>query len=117
MGNLEDFGWDEGWRVSWEGIADAAMVPARVIAVHRDAFVVWTAEGERAAELSGRLRHRAGDEAERPAVGDWVGVRLSPGDGASLLQEVLPRRTHLARKVPGPTHGRAGRGRERGASS
>ena len=29
-------------------------------------------------------------------------MRLSPGDGASLLQEVLPRRTHLARKVPGP---------------
>ena len=102
MGALEDFGWDDAWRVSWEGIADAGMVPARVIAVHRDAFVVWTAEGERTAELSGRLRHRAGDEAERPAVGDWVGVRLSPGDGASLLQEVLPRRTHLARKVPGP---------------
>jgi ribosome biogenesis GTPase len=89
--------------VAWDGIAGAgATVPARVIAVHRDAFVVWTAEGERTAELSGRLRHRAGDEAERPAVGDWVGVRLSPGDGASLLQEVLPRRTHLARKVPGP---------------
>jgi len=103
MSALEDFGWDDGWRVAWDGIADAgANVPARVIAVHRDAFVVWTAEGERTAELSGRLRHRAGDEAERPAVGDWVAVRLSPGDGASLLQEVLPRRTHLARKVPGP---------------
>jgi ribosome biogenesis GTPase len=103
MGTLEEFGWDHGWRVAWEGIAeDKATVPARVIAVHRDAFVVWTAEGERAAELSGRMRHRAADEAERPAVGDWVGVRLSPGDGASLLQVVLPRRTHLARKVPGP---------------
>jgi ribosome biogenesis GTPase len=103
MGALEDFGWDDGWRVSWNGTADGeATVPARVIAVHREAFVVWTAEGERTAELSGRLRHRAGSEAERPAVGDWAGVRVSPGDGASLLQEVLPRRTHLARKVPGP---------------
>ena len=60
MGALEDFGWDDGWRVSWEGIADAGTVPARVIAVHRDAFVVWTAEGERTAELSGRMRHRVG---------------------------------------------------------
>ena len=103
MGPLEDFGWDDGWNVAWEGMADGgATVPARVIAVHRDAFVVWTAEGERTAELSGRMRHRATDEAEHPAVGDWVGVRLSPGDGASLLQAVLPRRTHLARKVPGP---------------
>jgi ribosome biogenesis GTPase len=103
MSALEDFGWDDGWRGAWEGTPDAGTtVPARVVAVHRDAFVVWTAGGERAAELSGRLRHRAGDEADRPAVGDWVALRLSAGDGASLLQAVLPRRTHLARKVPGP---------------
>ena len=30
-------------------------------------------------------------------------MRRPPGDGRSLLQAVLPRRTHLARKVPGPT--------------
>lgn len=102
MGDLEDFGWDDGWRVSWEGTAAAASsVPARVLSVHRDAFVVATDEGERVAELSGRLRHRAEDESERPAVGDWVGVRRPLGEGPSLLQHVLPRRTHLARKVPG----------------
>src|SRR5258707_3323542 len=102
MGNLEDMGWDDGWDAAWAGVADAAAtVPARVVSVHRDAFVVWTAEGERSAELSGRLRHRASDEDERPAIGDWVAVRLPPGDGASIVHGVLPRRTHLARKVPG----------------
>ncbi len=46
MGTLEDFGWDDGWRVAWEGIAEGAQsAPALVISVHRDAFVVWTAEG------------------------------------------------------------------------
>jgi ribosome biogenesis GTPase / thiamine phosphate phosphatase len=104
MATLEDFGWDDGWRVAWEAAAEGAQgTPARVISVHRDAFVVWTAEGERMAELSGRLRHRAEDETERPSVGDWVGVRLPAGDGVAMLQAVLPRRTHLARKVPGPT--------------
>ncbi|HEU0104772.1 MAG TPA: ribosome small subunit-dependent GTPase A [Vicinamibacteria bacterium] len=102
MGNLEDMGWDDLWDAAWAGVADAAAtVPARVVSVHRDAFVVWTAEGERSAELSGRLRHRASDEGERPAIGDWVAVRLPPGDGASIVHGVLPRRTQLARKVPG----------------
>jgi ribosome biogenesis GTPase len=102
MGTLEDLGWDDGWRASWEGLVDrAAHVPARVVSVHRDGFVVATVEGERTAELSGKMRHRANDEAARPAVGDWVALRLPPGDGASILHGVLPRRTQLARKVPG----------------
>ena len=102
MGNLEDMGWDDGWNAAWAGVADAAAtVPARVVSVHRDGFVVWTAEGERTAELSGRMRHQGADDAERPAIGDWVAVRLSPGDGASIVHGVLPRRTHLVRKVPG----------------
>src|SRR5258708_305773 len=102
MGILEDLGWDDGWRAAWDGFAhDDTTVPARVVSVHRDRFVVGTAEGERSAELSGRLRHRATEEGEGPAVGDWVAVRLPPGDGASIVHGVLPRRTHLARKVPG----------------
>src|SRR5258706_513466 len=110
MGTLEDMGWDDLWDAAWAGVADAAAtVPARVVSVHRDAFVVWTAEGERSAELSGRLRHRASDEDERPAIGDWVAIRLPPGDGASIVHGVLPRRTQLARKVPGAlTAGPAG---------
>lgn len=101
MRSLEDLGWDEGWSAAWDGAADAAAVPARVTSVHRDTFVVWTAEGERVAELSGRLRHRAADAADLPTVGDWVAVRLPPGEGPALVQEVLPRRTRIARKVPG----------------
>jgi len=102
MGILEDLGWDDGWRTAWDGFGDDdTTVPARVVSVHRDGFVVGTAEGERSAELSGRLRHRTTVEGERPAVGDWVAVRLPAGDGVSIVQAVLPRRTHLSRKVPG----------------
>src|SRR5207245_2811955 len=56
---------------------------------------------EREAELSGRLRHRATGEADLPAVGDWVAVRLSEGEGPALVQAVLPRRSRVARKVAG----------------
>ena len=99
MANLNDLGWDEGWGASWSG--EPAAVPARVLSVHREACTVATAEGERTAELSGRLRHEARSESDLPAVGDWVAVRLTPGDGACLILSVLPRRTRMARKVPG----------------
>ena len=101
MARLEDFGWDEGWRPAWESLTLDGVAPARVIAVHRDALAVWTTEGERAAEVSGHLRHHSTAEGDLPAVGDWVAVRLSPGEGPALVQAVLPRRTRLARKAAG----------------
>jgi len=74
MGSLEDLGWDDGWGAAWDGFADDdATVPARVVSVHRDRFVVGTAEGEWSAELSGRLRHRATEE--RAARGRRLGGR------------------------------------------
>jgi ribosome biogenesis GTPase / thiamine phosphate phosphatase len=101
MGSLEDVGWDEGWRAAWEAAGTDGAVPGRVTSVHRDAFLVWTSGGERTAELSGRLRHQAAGEADLPAVGDWVALRLPPGEGPALVQAVLPRRARIARKVPG----------------
>jgi ribosome biogenesis GTPase len=101
MACLEDVGWDEGWRGAWEARADEGTVAARVLAVHRGGFVVCLAQGDREAEMSGRFRHRAKGDADLPAVGDWVAVRLAGGEGPALIQAVLPRRTRLARKVPG----------------
>jgi ribosome biogenesis GTPase len=101
MAPLEDFGWDEGWAAVWAAAADGELRAARVAAVHREAFVVWTEEGERTAELSGHLRHRALGEGTLPAVGDWIAVRPPAATGPALVQLVLPRRTRMARKVPG----------------
>ena len=99
MANLNDLGWDEGWRAVWTG--EATAVPARILSMHREAYGLATAEGERTGQLSGRLRHDAKSEADLPAVGDWVAARLPPGEGAAAILAVLPRRTRLARKVPG----------------
>jgi len=59
----------------------AGLVPARVIAVHRDSSVVAAADGDRSASVSGRLRFVALGPADYPAVGDWVA--LDPGTGVS----------------------------------
>jgi len=101
MVSLDEIGWDAHWQRCWEALDAASAVPARVASMHREGYAVWTSEGEREAELSGRLRHRATGEADLPAVGDWVAVRLSEGEGPALVQAVLPRRSRVARKVAG----------------
>ena len=103
MPHLDDFGWDGHWQSVWDSVPRDGTAPARVAAVHRDALAVWTTGGERAAEVSGRLRHHAADESDLPAAGDWVAARLAAGDGPAVVQAILPRRTRIARKVPGAT--------------
>ena len=117
MGTLEDFGWDDGWRVAWEGIAGGPRpVPARVIV--RPPRRLRGVDGGRRAHggaVGPPAPSGADDEAERPAVGDWVGVRLPPGDGRrAASRPSCPAARTLARKVPGPRDRRAGRGRQRG---
>ena len=69
------------------------LVPGRVIAAHRAAFDVQTAEEIVRTRLPGRLVH----ESVEVAVGDWVGL----GDG--LVRVVLPRRSAIVRKAAGLT--------------
>src|ERR1700744_966235 len=75
---------------SYSQVASAC---GRVALVHRDHFIVWTAHGEVTATISGHLRHMDSDP---PCVGDWVVLR-----DASVISQVLPRRTQLSRKEPG----------------
>jgi ribosome biogenesis GTPase len=65
----------------------------RVALVHRDHYIVWTADGEVTASISGHLRYLDQDP---PSVGDWVILR----EGA-VISRILPRRTQLSRKEPG----------------
>jgi ribosome biogenesis GTPase len=69
------------------------LVPGRVIAAHRAAFDVQTAEEAVRTRLPGRLLH----ENVEVAVGDWVGL----GDG--LIRSVAPRRSAIVRKAAGLT--------------
>ncbi len=75
------------------------LTPARVAFESRQQYRVLTADGERGAKLSGRMRRGE----TLPAVGDWV-FFIPPDDGDDetvTLQGILPRRTCLSRKVAG----------------
>lgn len=91
-------GWSPELEEAFAPHAEQGLVPARVTIQSRGLYLVTGDDGEREAEISGRLRHQAAG-GDLPAVGDWVALRLPPGNGRATIAAVLPRRTKLSRKV------------------
>lgn len=52
--SLVDLGWDPGWASAFLPFESAGWRPARVVAAHRDAWMLATADGDRDAVISGR---------------------------------------------------------------
>ena len=98
--DLEELGWDRFFTAAFDAIDDPSLVPARVGIEHNHLYRVYTSKGILLASTSGRLRHAATGPESLPAVGDWVGVRIVPGDRATI-REVLPRRSCVTRKASG----------------
>jgi ribosome biogenesis GTPase len=91
---LAQLGWTPALEEQFAPHAADGLEPARVAVEHRGAYVVYTARGERPAELSGRLRHAAVERGDLPAVGDWAAVTPT---APALVQALLPRRTKFSR--------------------
>src|SRR5262245_41210482 len=83
-----------------EQLEDDNLLPARIAAHHRGAYVVWSADGELRARAAGRLFYAHDVGAPLPAVGDWVGIARN-GDGQSTVAAILPRRSAFVRKNAG----------------
>ncbi len=94
---LTHLGWDPAIEDQFAPFAADCLEPARVAVEQRGAYLLYTARGERWAELSGRLRHGVGGRGELPAVGDWVAIADPDGAERALVQAVLPRRTKFSR--------------------
>jgi len=82
-----------GWNPELAEQLEPGLAPGRVVAAHRAAYDVQTADGNVRTRLPGRLLHENLDV----AVGDWVGL----GDG--LIRAVLPRRSAIVRQAAGRT--------------
>jgi ribosome biogenesis GTPase / thiamine phosphate phosphatase len=100
-------GLDDRWLQAAEAAGLAPGQLGRICGERGDRYQVATASGEAGASVSGRLRRAIEEgEAERPAVGDWVGLRpLAEGrEGQGderVVEQVLPRRTTIARRAAG----------------
>ncbi len=99
---LERLGWDAGWEETFAPYQAQGWFPARVVAQDKYRYLGVSSSGELEGRLLGRFLRRGHSEAELPKVGDWVACRLTRHTGEPVvIQAVLPRRTRLARKVPG----------------
>lgn len=83
------------------GYSEEKLVPARVIAEYRGLYKVLTKEGEHYnANITGKMYYESEEEAQLPAVGDYVGIDIS-GGGNAVLRRILPRKSVFIRKAAG----------------
>ena len=99
--NLAALGWNEFFARAFSTLVTGDGVPARVALEHRHGYVVLSEQGESAATCTGKLLHQATTRADLPAVGDWVVVRIRPGETQADIHAVLPRRTKFSRGAVG----------------
>jgi ribosome biogenesis GTPase len=72
----------------------------RVIAEHKERYVVMTSGGEFDAEITGSLRFTAKGREDFPAVGDWVALTLYYS-GFAVIHQVFPRFSVIKRQAVG----------------
>jgi ribosome biogenesis GTPase len=91
---IETYGWSAALHADFAPFAARGLAPARVIAQHRGLWRVISADGEIAAQASGRFQFEAAEGA-LPVVGDWAAL-----EGATI-HAVLPRRGAIERRAAG----------------
>ena len=72
----------------------------RIIAEHKERYVVRTINGEFDAEITGNLRFTAKSREDFPAVGDWVALTTYDPDFA-IIHRILPRFSVIKRQAVG----------------
>ncbi len=98
---LIDLGWDSFFARHFEQFMDQGFSPARVAREHTHIYLLYSELGELTAEVTGRIRHRAGAKVAFPSIGDWVAVAARPEEGKATIHAVLPRKSSFSRKVAG----------------
>jgi ribosome biogenesis GTPase len=98
--NLNDLGYN-----NIKAIADSldhlhGFELGRIIAEHKERYLVATVKGEVDAEITGNMRYSANGREDFPAVGDWVAL-IYYGQDFAIINEVLPRYSIIKRKAVG----------------
>lgn len=101
MPDLKKLGWTDFFAQSFEPFRKQGFKIGRVAIENRDCYSVLTAEGEVTAEVAGKLLFTRESAADLPKVGDWAVMLQFEASERAIIQEVLPRKTKLSRKVAG----------------
>ena len=73
---------------------------ARVVAVHKERYLVRTRDKTLDAEITGNLRFSASGPSDFPVVGDWVATMIFD-ESLAIMHEILPRKNSIARQAVG----------------
>ena len=97
---LEDFGYNENLEKLRVDNNLTNFEIGRIIAEHKERYIVKTEQGEFEAEITGNLRFTSRSREDFPAVGDWVALSIFDSD-FSIIHGILPRYSVISRQAVG----------------
>lgn len=97
---LEDLGYNETIEEFRTENNLSSFEIGRVIAEHKERYVVRTEKGEFEAEITGNLRFTSKSRIDFPAVGDWIALTTYEPDSA-IIHQILPRFSLISRTAVG----------------
>lgn len=98
---LEELGFDRWFQEKIDRTRLEEYRLARIIAVHKERYIVQNEKQDTPAEVSGKLMFSADSPLDYPTVGDWVYVQYFDEDTFAVIHEIFPRKSLLKRKTAG----------------
>ena len=98
---MEDFGFNKWFQDKVDPESLERLEIARVIAVHKDSYMITNGKKDVFAELVGKITYNAASPFDYPAVGDWVLAKFYDENTFSIIHEIIQRKSLLKRKTPG----------------
>ncbi len=97
---LEDLGYNNELEKFRRDNSLTGFETGRVIAEHKERYIIMTAEREFEAEITGNIRFTAKSREDFPAVGDWVALITYESDLA-IIHKIYPRFSIIKRQAVG----------------
>ena len=97
---LEDLGYSNGFeKFRIDNNLDGFEI-GRIVAEHKERYIVRTADAEIEAEITGNMRFTAESREDFPSVGDWVALTIYDSELA-IIHKILPRFSIIKRQAAG----------------
>ena len=98
--HLEDLGYNDSLKEFAKKQIPDTFETGRVIAEHKERYIVKTVKGDFESEITGNMRFTAKSREDFPAVGDWVAL-VTYESGFAIIHRILPRFSILKRQASG----------------